>query len=173
MGKRGRPTSCTPEVTEQIAQHLRAGQWFVTACALAGVYEQTAHRWMTRGRAEIERVAEDPRRTVRKSEQPFVDFCESCTRARAAAEAKAVMRVQLAGAKDSDGDWRADAWFLERAFPKRWGNQRHTVVHEGGERPVQIEGRQEVEVDVTARVIEVAQILSRFTPTGGADDPEA
>lgn len=127
-----RPTKLTPDLIAAAARHLRAGQWAVTTAALIGVTEQTYYNWFNRGRAELERVAEDDRRSVRKDERIYVRFFESCTRARAEAEAKSVVRIQQAAAEAGEGDWKADAWFLERAFPRRWGRQHHEVTH-GGE----------------------------------------
>jgi transposase len=128
-----RRTLCTKERTEEVCKHLRMGQYIKVACALAGISEATFYLWRGRGEAEIARVEEDPRRSVRESERPYVEFMESCARARAEAEARAIMRIQKAaqGANGEVGDWKADAWFLERSYPKRWGRQSVEVEHSG------------------------------------------
>jgi len=50
----------------------------------------------------------------------YSDFAEAVARARAEAEIAAVARIRE---RAHDGTWQADAWFLERAFPERWGRR--------------------------------------------------
>lgn len=136
MGNIGRKTKCTPELTREICQVLRAGNYVKVACEYVGIDESTYYKWINRGREELERVEADGRRSVRDSEQPFVKFFQSATRARASAEVESVARIRDA-AKD---DWRADAWFLEHSFPDRWGKRtQHVDITTDGEqlqRPV-------------------------------------
>jgi hypothetical protein len=56
--------------------------------------------------------------------QKFLDTIE---RARAVAEIRNLQVVQAAAQGNPDAeiepDWRAASWFLERAYPKKWGRQ--------------------------------------------------
>lgn len=119
----GRRTKCTPRITDKICEALRDGNFVKVACEYVGIGESTYYLWVERGREELERVAEDGRRSIRKSEEPYVEFMESVTHARAAAEVESVQRLRKAAAED----WRADAWFLEHSFPDRWGRRRQEV----------------------------------------------
>ena len=58
------------------------------------------------------------------SEQPFVDFFDAVTRARAQAEPEIVSRIKELG----ENDWRALAWLLERRFSGRWANRQRLEV---------------------------------------------
>jgi hypothetical protein len=50
---------------------------------------------------------------------------DTIERARAVAEIRNLQIVQAAaqGGENNDPDWRAATWFLERAYPKKWGRQ--------------------------------------------------
>lgn len=120
MARRGRPTKCTPELTARFAELLEKGMYFEPTCALVGVSKVSAYDWLKRGRAELERIAEDPRRSVLKDEQVFVDFLNACEEATATAEGRALEVIHDAAASKHDGEWRAAAWFLERRLPDRW-----------------------------------------------------
>ena len=55
------------------------------------------------------------------SELPFLDLLDSIRQTRADIEVE-TRRVIENSAKE--GQWRAAAWLLERAFPQRWGSSR-------------------------------------------------
>lgn len=120
MTSRGRPTKCTPELIARFAEQLEKGMYFEPTCALIGISKVTAYGWINRGRAELERVAEDPRRSILKDEQVFVDFLNACEEATANAEGQALEIIHHAAGNKHDGEWRAAAWFLERRLPDRW-----------------------------------------------------
>lgn len=131
-GKIGRRTLCTPEVTERVVQALRAGNYIETSCDFAGISVGTYYGWCARARAELESVENGERRKVRKKEEPFVKFLEAVKKARSTAEVESVARIRKAG---GDGAWQADAWFLERSFPDRWGRRNLNVdLTSGGEK---------------------------------------
>jgi hypothetical protein len=126
---RGRPTLLTPELQKSLCDVLAAGNYIDAACGYAGIHVSTYHDWVNRGEAELERrqsahVKEGTAQWER--EQPFVDFSEACKKARAQAEVSSVARIRKAG---GDGQWQADAWFLERSMPAKWG--RRVVEHQG------------------------------------------
>ena len=125
----GRPTKLTEDLLEELCQHLEDGNAIATACDLVGISERVYHKWQARGKEEVERVAEDGRRRVRKDERRYVQFVQATTRARAAAVQKRVSNIRDAASED----WRASAWLLERMKPEEWGKtQKHEHMGEGG-----------------------------------------
>lgn len=146
---------CTPEIREKIASILADGDYLTVACALTGISDAVAYKWLDRGTTEIERreagLTNEQRREqglpTRQSQEPFVLFVEAVTSARAQAEQKHVRnveRIAMGGSvvetreeqhpdgtvvkieKRALGDWRASAFYLERVHTKRWG-RRQTV----------------------------------------------
>jgi hypothetical protein len=126
MSNVGRRTICTPELTEQICQILRAGNYICAACDYVGINESTYHSWVLRGEKEIARL-DDPKAKPNESERIFVEFSKAVTRARAQAEIQSVARIR----KAAEEDWRADAWYLERSHQQRWGRTKLDVEHSG------------------------------------------
>lgn len=140
----GRPTKCTPERVGGITLAIRGGNFVETAAAHAGVDKTTLYDWMRRGRAELDRIAAEddrppPQRMSRRrrfqdaeralerdAEKPYAKLVEEIDRALADAEVTRVARISTAGISD----WRADAWWLERRAPDRWG-KRETLTHQG------------------------------------------
>jgi hypothetical protein len=114
-----RPSKLNDILQKNLVDAVRAGNFYSTACRAYGVGESTFHRWMS-----------DPAPRYRA-------FQDAITRAAAAAEAEAIGQIRLASRKD----WRAAAWFLEKKYPKEWGNQIKAEISgpEGG--PIQVDGR--------------------------------
>ena len=75
---------------------IEAGAFAVDACLAVGLGETTYYRWLQENR----------------------EFRESIKRARAKAINTRVLRIAKAG---QDGDWKADAWWLERVARNRFG----------------------------------------------------
>jgi hypothetical protein len=61
----------------------------------------------------------------------YVEFLEAVKKAEAEAEALRVSRISKAG---KEGNWQADAWYLERRYPERWGKriQQEVTGKDGG-----------------------------------------
>jgi len=97
----GRPTKCTPELTEKICEYLASGCYVCTACDLCGIDQSTYHRWRERGE---------------NGEEPYCEFVKAIKDAEARAEARAVALVQ----KAMVDDWKAAMTWMERKFPDRW-----------------------------------------------------
>lgn len=122
----GRDQMCTPKRTQHVARLLRAGNWITTCCAAAGITRTSFYNWLERGESELIRVEQgDP---PHEQEKAYMDFYVAVMRARAEAEIESVARVRLAGkgrskSPDEERDWKADAWWLERAHPDRWGRR--------------------------------------------------
>ena len=81
----------TPEVMAQIKAAIECGQTVETACGIAGIGQRTYYRWM------------------REDE----DFNAEISQAIAKRDAATVTRLKANG----KGDWKADAWLLERTSP--------------------------------------------------------
>ena len=118
----GRPTLCTPERTAQLAVYIEGGNYAEVAAALVGIDATTFSRWLKRGARELRRVGANNRRRVKKSEQPFVDFCQAIKRADAHAETADILAIR------SDKSWQSKAWRLERKHPNRWARRNEVVV---------------------------------------------
>lgn len=110
----GRPTKLTTEVQDRIIQALKAGNYIETAAEYAGIGKTTFYRWMEQGEQASQGI--------------YREFRDAVMRARAEAEARSVALIQ----KAAPDDWRAAAWWLERAFPDRWG-PRQKLEHSGPE----------------------------------------
>jgi len=121
---RGRPTKLTPERQAEIVRLLRAGNYVETVCAYVGIHLDTFYEWMRRGRRSW------------KIDAIYSDFSEAVNRARSSVEAESVARIRKAAA---DGDLHSDKWFLQHAYPDRWGRVQRKVEHTGeGGGPVTI-----------------------------------
>lgn len=137
--KMGCPTKCTPEVTDAFAKHLRGGNYFVCVCDLLRVPESTAYDWLKRGDNALAAAGGDIE-SVSEGERVFADFSESTHEASANAEIDMALRIRQAGQNDTDGDWRALAWFLEKRFQRRWGAKASEVTLKGDRTaPLQME----------------------------------
>ena len=119
----GRPTKLTSELTEEIAQYLRAGNYIETTAARVGINRDSIYEWLKRGAKEQERLSKNPRARLRKREAIFVEFSDTVKKAQAQSEA---MLVGLIG-KAAQKNWTAAAWRLERKYPDKWGRTERNV----------------------------------------------
>lgn len=104
MARLGRPTLLTAELSREIVGYVREGNYLETAAALAGCNVSTVRRWLKKGR--------------RAQAGLHAEFCTAIRKAEGYAEQSALERIRRAG---NNGTWVADAWYLERKFPRRWG----------------------------------------------------
>ena len=104
--KSGRPTKLTPIMQQKLIDELCAGNYRDTAAKLAGIHRHTFRNWIKRGEAAKRGI--------------FFDFVDAIKKAEAEGEARRVARINRAG---EDGNWQADAWFLERKYPDKWGRK--------------------------------------------------
>lgn len=114
-----RPTKLNFDTQNKIITAIRAGNYIETAAAYAGVNKSTLYEWLKRGEREKQRVAENSRYRIRKSEKPYVEFSNAVEKALAEAEIRDVAII----AKAAQEQWQAAAWRLERKFPDRWGRK--------------------------------------------------
>jgi hypothetical protein len=116
--KLGRQTKLTKDLQARIVQVLEAGNYIEAACDYVGIGISTYHQWIERGE----------KRGSRPSDQIYVEFVDAVKRARSQAEILSVARIRKAA---QDGEWTADAWYLERSHPERWGRHVNKVEHSG------------------------------------------
>lgn len=118
----------TDENTGLIMDAVVAGLGLNRAAGYAGVPERTVKGWLARGRAAIE-AADDNAAPVPDSERKYADFARDIDSARSRAVARNVTIIQEAAPQD----WRAAAWWLERAHPDDYGRAaRMEVTGAGG-----------------------------------------
>ncbi len=78
-----------------------------TACALAGISEGTFYLWMQYGK---------------EGREPYAEFFEAVTYAKARGEAGLIEMVQKATHAENEGiGVKAATWLLERRFPDKYG----------------------------------------------------
>jgi hypothetical protein len=99
----GHGSKFTPERCSGIIAYIRAGNFANVAAKANGLSEQTLSEWRTEGRAE--------------PDGRYGAFALACDEAEAVSETIRVARVEKAG---EGGDWKADAWHLERRASERW-----------------------------------------------------
>ena len=103
----GRLPQLTPEVHEKIVDVVAAGCTMETASAYAGINTWTFRDWLRRGRDELKL----------KRNNRYTRLVEALEHARAQTEIVRVGRIAKAG---QDGDWKADAWWLEHALQDKY-----------------------------------------------------
>lgn len=118
MFKRGRKTKLTPALQDKFMRARRAGNFIETCCDYVGINPDTYYEWMKRG----EQAGENNR--------IYREFADAARQASASAEIESVARIRVSG---QNGNWKADAWFLERSAPSRWGRTRVEVTGKDGE----------------------------------------
>lgn len=155
-------TKLNEALISKLCEYVRAGSYPETAAKATGIGLTALARWQRTGNEVINREAEaiekgfdPPPRT--STEHLSVEFMMQMEIARAEAETSAVAAIVKAGtigvrvptAFDPDGkptdwqmiapEWRAIAWYLERAFPARWGRRQALEISgvDGG--PLQVQ----------------------------------
>ena len=101
-----KPTVLTDEIQKKVLSLLAQGNYITTACEASGLNYRTCRHWQKRWEDGDEGSGR------------FAQFFEDVRRAVATGEAAALMRL-MPGAPG----WQAQAWFLERRFPQRWGKK--------------------------------------------------
>lgn len=115
----------TPERHERIVGIIRVGLTVERACAMAGIAKPSFYDWLRRGA----RAREQPEEQRSAEDAACLAFLDAIEQAEAQAELRSVVRIGRA----AESQWQADAWFLERRFPDRWGRrERHELSGPGG-----------------------------------------
>ena len=92
--KVGRPVELTPMLKQEICDLLSDAVNLETACELVGIAKATYYNWRERGES---------------GEEPFAEFLDAATRARAKAKLTLLRIIDRAA---QNGDWRAASWRL-------------------------------------------------------------
>jgi len=163
----GRPTKCTPELTEQFAGYMAAGLYFEDACDLCGIGRRTAYDWLKWGEEALD-AAGGNLDDVPEEKRVYARFSHT-VRARAAqAIARNLAIIQRAATAEVEGDWRAAEAFLKMRRPDTWGmrKQRHEVSGAGG-------GPVEVKHDGLNGADRTQEIVNILRQAGVVEGPEA
>lgn len=115
----GRPAKLTPAAQRKFLSAVKIGTPYETCCKLAGISYQTFMNWRRRAEAAAATSAKTGE-PIPAAEVPFVEFLEALDAANAEAERVCLARINTAGRR---GDWRADAFLLERRIPERYGRR--------------------------------------------------
>lgn len=120
---RGRPKllEFDETLTESLAFYLRKGMYLREACSLAGVSRDSVYTWMKQGVRDI-------RAGIDSAE---ANFSDTVKKAMAEAEEKAVDNVRAAGQLPQF--WAAEAWFLERRYPDKYGKRDRVALEHTGQ----------------------------------------
>ena len=143
----GRPTKLTETRHNQIVRDIKAGNFAQVAAVASGITEQTYYNWLTRGQADLASDDPETRGSV------YARFFEAIKRAEAEAEVKQLREMQR------DDKWQRRAWWLERRFPKRWGQKQSLEVSGPDGGPVEVDSKAALEafLDDRREAIEAAQ----------------
>jgi hypothetical protein len=102
----GGSTFLTPDLANSIIADISSRKVFDSEIAIAnGISPKTLHTWLKRGLEENAR-------------EPYKTFAERYVKEHIEEEGRALEMVYLAAKKD----WKAAAWYLEKKYPKRYGN---------------------------------------------------
>lgn len=135
-----RETRLTTDIQKKIVAAVKQGNYFCTAFTAAGISKATFYRWMQQGEAEEEGIYRDFRDSIKKAEGESERA--AIARIQQAAKGQRVRIQKIREVALSDGSivplketietieysWQADAWYLERKFPDRWGKKRLDVL---------------------------------------------
>lgn len=149
----GPETKLNDEIHTKIVDVVASGCTMEAGAAYAGVNSWTFRDWLRNGRRDLEQ-----RRNNR-----YTRLVEAIEQAKAQTEITRVARIAKAG---MDGDWKADAWWLEHALQDKYAVIR--MKHEGT-----ISVQPQPLVDWEKLTIEEAEtlltLLRKATPS--SDDP--
>lgn len=106
MGK----SKLTEQFIKKAIEYIRDGNYVSVACKALGVSEVTWYEYIKQAKEEISIG-------LTEEDSLAIKFLNQLDKAAADAEAEAVKVLRTQGRKN----WLANAWYLERRFPKRWG----------------------------------------------------
>lgn len=157
----GRPTVLTTDVAKAYNGAIIAGANLREAAHVAGISPRTVQLWRNRlvdTYGTLEDAVDTPDDqlpdddTTEPTLRSLILFFRDIERAQSVAIADRLRRIRQAG---EQGMWTADAWWLERNFPDRYG-RRQRIDHAGvPDEPVEIsirfDGREDNDIiDVEA-----------------------
>ena len=101
----------TDEQILAIVKEGEAGRKVADPCRTHRITEQTYYNWLNRGQADLASEDEADHGSI------YAEFFESVKQAESEAEVKQLRAMQ------TDDKWQRRAWWLERRYPKRWGQK--------------------------------------------------
>lgn len=114
--KVGRPPLLTVETAIKICEHLRKGLFIQSALYAEGINRNTYYAWKDQGERDIE---------LGYTDSVPAQFLDMIKKAEVEVETTNLDLLQKGGF-----GWQANAWFLERRFPARWGNRMRLSLEE-------------------------------------------
>lgn len=125
-----RPTKINPETLEKLKQALSIGATLKMACSFSNIGYSTFFKWRKIAKEAILKKEEGKR--LSKQEKNLIEFEESIKTAEVQGAIKALARLQKAA---QEGEWKVDAWLLER----RWNYTRHNSIQTEQEEELTLE----------------------------------
>ena len=143
----------TPDIHEKIVDVVAAGCALESGAAYAGVNTWTFRDWLRKGRDDIK---------LHRNNR-YTRLVKALEEARARTEITRVTRIAKAG---QDGDWKADAWWLEHALQDRYAILRSKLE---GTIKLQPQPMIDPSKGSVEDLMELRRLLALFAPD--ADDP--
>ena len=109
------------EIQERLLQAIRLGAFIEHACYYAGINSSTFRQWRQKASENIE---------------PYASFWLRVNEAESEAIMRRLARIENAG---KDGSWQADAWYLERKYPDKFGGRDRVELAGDPNAPVEIQ----------------------------------
>jgi len=109
------------EIQERLLQAIRLGAFIEHACYYAGINSSTFRQWRQKASENIE---------------PYASFWLRVNEAESEAIMRRLARIENAG---KDGSWQADAWYLERKYPDKFGRRDRVELAGDPNAPVEIQ----------------------------------
>ena len=109
------------EIQERLLQAIRLGAFIEHACYYAGINSSTFRQWRQKATEGIE---------------PYKSFWVKVNEAESEAIMRRLARIENAG---KDGSWQADAWYLERKYPDKFGRRDRVELAGDPNAPVEIQ----------------------------------
>lgn len=122
----GRPTKCTPELTEEFCHYVKRMLPPDRVCGLLGITPVSYYSWMKQGREYAEAVEEGNKPIA--SHKIFYMFMMHINRAKAQYMMRILNRSFVSD--KAQQQWQRDAWLLERRDRVNWARHERMDVAE-------------------------------------------
>lgn len=109
------------QIQERLLQAIRLGAFIEHACYYAGINSSTFRQWRQKATEGIE---------------PYKSFWIRINEAESEAIMRRLARIENAG---KEGSWQADAWYLERKYPDKFGRRDRLELAGDPNAPVEVE----------------------------------